>query len=948
MIKSNGQPSCPNQGPFKNYSIRLVKLNWQSRITIILVGTCLLFSLFFTLDFLIYKLITVLALQQANASAPINALLSSDLPIQADSDKDTTAICLAKNPIGWLDVAKSNRNFMTKHLSDEKKAPIRTTFSVNKLGVNFEIIYENQLKLSEDQERYIVDVLGNNHNSTNVDLYPINAQLNLARILEAYQTIMPFNPDIWIFSEPQNSMHFLWGDLNRCIDDLGELIMKLEKKTESLDALSSLGIQNLKLMRFLDSFGRPEAGSLIGHPFWLGSYLECQSIGSGESKILIELENPQRKLETRYCIGKIKYNAWLPEKEEVSIKVGLCLPKNCDSLALLKQNQLLKNESLEPVERVRKRVEQLMLLNFDNRLYKIQEFSLADVYCLPIEETRQLDLTGILLILFISAWLSACIYCTWLRSLRRRQQVEVARESLVQIMAIDVNLEEFIFSKKIDKGEPIVNLNILDSVKHFGCIGVILAHVLLTYLTLGTSYNHIVEYIGKDMRTMLLLSLNNVVDTFFVISGILVAYLMFKKMESSRSVLSNRKRSDEEAKVKRRAFIVVRYFKLAASRYLRMAPLYFLVYVWTKSISAHLGSGPLWDYASNNESLRGFCKRESWFWPLTFASDFKPITEHCVPPAWSVAVDLQFFLILPIFIWLLKNSKLIGYYIIVLVIVITTASTFNQYKLLFDYISLSDFAKLRLHVFSLLIKYAANAYSHPQNRIGPILIGLIGGHMLYEYETKMRIEEEKRKQESAIENEEEEEEEKCFQLWPNWMLGRCFKTVIVLNLVFMLAPTIVQLRERTREWNESDRDSKSNLFSWIWHEMIKYLLALNTSTQFDCNLALGGFVLIKPLWSICNCILFLRLATDLNKTLVGRLMSLNIWRQISKLNYAILLIHFEFIAYEAMSRLSLGPVTWPELVGKFSFAYLCSLCAALPLHLLFEQPMHKLTRKLLV
>lgn len=949
-----------NRSYLRSFSIRLDKLNWQSRITIILSGTCLLFSLFFTLDFLIHKILTVLALQQSFQQAShINAHTNGLFP--------TEGACLAQSRVNWTYLSEKStiQHKREDNNSTYHKQQMPTKPSVNKLGVNFEIIYENQLKLSQNQDEYKIESFGD---SSKIDSYPINAQLNLGRILEAYHEIMPFNPDIWLFSEPEKSLHLLWGDLNRCTLDLDEILSKFEEKIGvNKNAFGVLGVQNLKLMRFLDSFGRPESGTLIGHPFWLGSYLECQLIGSKiESKILIELDKPKRVLETRYCVGKLRFNSW-PQKEDVSIKVGLCLPKHCDSLALFKENQLMKKESLEPIEQLRRRIERLLFLNFDEKLYKREELSLVDVYCLPVEETRHFGVSAFMLILFILAWLSTCAYCTWLRHKRKannannkQQQVEEAtttkffNNSLIEIMAIDVNLEEFVFPKKVvvdeSKRKQIVNLNVLDSVKHFGCIGVISAHVLLTYLTLGTSYNHIVDHIGKDMRTMLLLSLNNVVDTFFVISGILVAYLMFKKLNNSSSGKKELKQHEGSSKVKKRIDIIIfKYTNVVASRYLRMAPLYFLVYAWTKCISVHLGSGPLWDYASNKQSLRALCQRESWLWPILFASDFKPITEHCVPPAWSIAVDLQFFLVLPLFIWLLKKSTKIGYSVIVGLIMITTLYTFSQYKSLFDYISLADFAKLRLHVFTLLIKYAASAYSHPQNRIGPILIGLIGGHMLHDYETKRnKMRKQQQQQRRQVEDsQEEEEEEEELQLWPNWMLGRWFRAVILLNLTFIFAPTIVQLRERFREAALEDGIISSSLFGLISRRIITFLLALNTSTNFDCNLALGGFVFIKPLWSICNCILFLRLATDLNKTLVGRLMSLDIWHKISKLNYAILLIHFEFISFEAMSRLSLSPITWPQLVCKFSFAYLCSVCAALPLHVLLEQPAHKLTRKLL-
>lgn len=588
-------------------------------------------------------------------------------------------------------------------------------------------------------------------------------------------------------------------------------------------------------------------------------------------------------------------------------------------------------------------------------LFASNEIKLNDIYCLPLDESRKLSLGARLLLLLLSCWLSACILCTWLRRRRRRQSALPSAQrrapanvdQLIEMLAIDVNLKQF-FSPKQQKQQrqqrvAAVNLDVLDSVKHLGCVGVVGAHVFLAYLSLGTAYGHTLEQVGKDMRTMLLLSLNNQVDTFLLISGLLGSYFALRRLDAqSQSQSQSRSQPQSEQDSERRA--TADWLKkplgllanMAAARYLRMAPLYFLVYAAAKWLAAHLGSGPLWDYATNGDSLRGLCRRESWLWPLAFASNLKPIAHHCVPAAWSLAVDLQFCcLLMPALVLALKRWPASRSYSLVgLLVCLSSWSALLDYRALLlsadSLVSPSDFAKLRLHVFAVLIKHSARAgYSRLLNRMGPILIGLLGGHLLRQYERRA-TEQLSRDPKAAAES----------NLWPRYMRGNCFRLALAGGLLFGCAPALVRLRERAR--------GPSSASAAATRRLLRLALGVDwTSPQLDSQLVLLGFVLIKPLWSVCNLLVLLRLCTDLRRSPLGRLMAMAGWRRLSQLNYAILLVHFELVAYEAMSRLAQTPIGWPELLSKFCFAYVCSLAAGLLLHVLVERPAHKLTSRFL-
>lgn len=898
-------------------------LNWSTRLAAILVGASVLFSLFYGTDMLFQKV------SSYTASSPPHNLVEQPFRREAAESKQANAssaavakqhssaqCALVESRVNWARFALASQPH--KHTKAPRQQSRRGDLII-KDAIDFDLIYENELRVDESQMRYVLGDAQHSHQRQ----VSVVAGAQLRRLLHAYNVAMPFNPDIWRISEPAEHMHLLSGELGECALALDAIARQLERArrlaANRRDSIMYVqGAQHYKLMQLMDSFGRPEAGALHGHPFWMGAFLECERVG--QAKPLLRL-GANMTLKTRYCIGKLGFLQDDADEEAtsntLSIKVGLCLPASCDSLALFKH----ATSDSRAVDSVREQIERLMWHNFDERVWPRHRFSLRDVHCLPDDTRRPMSSGARVLLCLILAWLCALAGATWLR--RQRTQFGVSR-ALLDALAIDANLARFVGFRELATARSYqqfgtrsahVNLNVLDSVKHLGCAGVIAAHVLLTYLTLGSSYRHTIEQVGGDLRTMLLLSLNNIVDTFFVISGLLVSYLMFKRADQTASVAQADKQTS-----KTKLTFVREYVRVVARRYVRMAPLYLLVYAWVKCLAVHIGSGPLWDYATSRESLRGMCHAESWLWPLAFASDFKPITQHCVPPAWSVAADLQFFLVAPLFLALLGRSQRAGYALLATLVVVSTCRTLIDYKSLLDYVTHKDFAKLRLHVFTLMIGHAAHAYNQPQNRIGPFLIGLIGGYLLRAYERRR------------------ERNDNGRRAWPACMRGAYFKCVCACALALMLAPCLVQVRERARANAPLD---------WWWRPAGELLAALNTSHTIDCYLALGGFVLIKPLWTVCNCVVFLRLATDLRHSLVARLMAMDVWRVLCKLNYAILLVHYEFIAYEAMSRLQLAPITWTDLVCKFAFAYLCSLPAAALLYVLFEQPAQQLTNWLL-
>lgn len=829
---------------------------WAARLASILAGVALLFALLAGLELLVSRLAGALALGQ-----------------------------LSGTPAGGAHGAQ---------LADGRRATSQATRpaqpSNERLANQFELIYEDELELEPGGAHYVAAGRWRE---------PVSAERRLRRLLEAHQAAMPFDADVWRLSEPAAHMHLLSGDLARCQADLGALVAALAAALGPGGAWAAQGAGRYRLAQWLDATGRPEAGALLGQPFWPGSYAQCERLGAGagQRQLLAELAargRPPAPMGARYCVAKAAWPAW--PSQGPTLKVGVCLPRHCDSWALfeLAAGPGAGNASRAALERVRRHVRRLILLSLDARLWPAGQLELRDLYCLPLEERRRLAAPAWPLLAGLAAWLALVAACTWWPGARRRLAPGAA-----QALALDGAP----FGRARPPGAH-VRLEVLDGLKHLGCAAVVGAHVLLVGLALGGSYAHTAERVGADLRTMLVLSASNVVDTFLLMSGLLAAYLGLARRAPAHA-------PGGRARARARAALG-QYARLVAGRYLRMAPLYLVVYAFAKTVAARLGSGPLWDYATNWHSLRGACRREHWLWPLLMASDLKPLAQHCVPAAWSLGVDLQLFLVVPLLVGGLRRWPRAAHALLAALVLASTLSAARAYTALLDHLAHQDLAKLRLHVFTVLLRHAAPAYSQPHNRMGPVLVGVAGGRLLHEYERRARA-----------------AGAGGAHHWPKWMRGRYLLAALLASLALLLAPCLVQLRERAKH------QQPAGLARWA--------LGLDAPVWLEARLALAGLALIRPLWSVCQCVLLLRLATDLAGSWPARLLALEAWRAASKLNYAILLVHFELILYESQTRLALSePLTWTQLVAKFAFAYLGSLLVAVPLYVLVERPAGRL------
>ncbi|GFW80234.1 nose resistant to fluoxetine protein 6 [Trichonephila clavipes] len=80
-------------------------------------------------------------------------------------------------------------------------------------------------------------------------------------------------------------------------------------------------------------------------------------------------------------------------------------------------------------------------------------------------------------------------------------------------------------------------------------------------------------------------------------------------------------------------------------RFLRIAPLHMMVYWTYTTLFTYTGSGPLWPTYDTNPVCRKY-----WWWDLLYINNFLTGWQQCLIVNWYLAVDMQLYMMSPLFV----------------------------------------------------------------------------------------------------------------------------------------------------------------------------------------------------------------------------------------------------------------------------------------------------------
>ena len=126
------------------------------------------------------------------------------------------------------------------------------------------------------------------------------------------------------------------------------------------------------------------------------------------------------------------------------------------------------------------------------------------------------------------------------------------------------------------------------------------------------------------------------------------------------------------------------YYKIYAHRFMRLAPVYYAVFLFGWLVGPYLNTGPWWFTYQ-----MGFCDCQHYWWSVfTMTINFFPgyvvANEGCFYWGWFTACEMQLFLIIPLLVYILefrlKSRKLAQ---ILLLLAILSLGTYINYRVIY-------------------------------------------------------------------------------------------------------------------------------------------------------------------------------------------------------------------------------------------------------------------------
>ena len=229
-------------------------------------------------------------------------------------------------------------------------------------------------------------------------------------------------------------------------------------------------------------------------------------------------------------------------------------------------------------------------------------------------------------------------------------------------------------------------------------------------------------------RRLLQIVLNTAygVDTFFVLSGLLVMYTNMSKKVKNKGQTN--------------------WFKYYFHRFFRLTPSYMFVILLVAKLRPFFGAGPVWFVAADTTACS-----DNWWTNLLYLNNFlkmgNNLSEMCLSHTWYLAVDMQMFLVSPIFLFVAYRYKLrplvcISGVTILASIIATACLVANDDTLPVN----SPFGRLnnrflgndQEEIFSNenFLEGFKDSYTKPYCRIQPYIMGMVLGYVLYTYFSK--------------------------------------------------------------------------------------------------------------------------------------------------------------------------------------------------------------------
>ncbi|XP_064599084.1 nose resistant to fluoxetine protein 6-like [Liolophura sinensis] len=494
-------------------------------------------------------------------------------------------------------------------------------------------------------------------------------------------------------------------------------------------------------LAMLDAAGKLPSGVLLGNIVWRGSYEQCVNVTAVLYDNITAKTNPKYPFRGRYCRLTALINdpnATAPPAAaginglftgSPGLVIGLCLPDSCqgeDAVGLVNSGLSLIPVKLPPVPLFGD-CSEVQDISTDTRAivvivltaifgaflilgtgYDIIRYQVpAYLASLPVDEGKGL-INGYTTVNRRESDIQGPYSPTEKTTLLGQDEGQAEVPHSGKLEALLLAFSVYSNGKKLlgtSRGQG--TLGAVHGVRFLSMTWVILGHTYVFGLTAGDNVGSFLPEMVSRFTFQGILNATVSVDSFFLLSGLLLAYLTLKEMDKRQGKLN----------------WGLFYFH----RFWRLTPPYMLVMMVYVPLFKYWGSGPQWPV---NGIEPNYCE-ESWWTNLLYINNLVQVEKMCMGWSWYLANDMQFFIITPIILIPLYYSAVIGMVIIGALLIATFIAT--------GILSHNYGAGAGLIAAGNVNNYFLYIYIKPWCRIGPYLIGLLVGYALYRTRCRLRL-----------------------------------------------------------------------------------------------------------------------------------------------------------------------------------------------------------------
>ncbi|KAK5986399.1 Acyltransferase [Trichostrongylus colubriformis] len=418
----------------------------------------------------------------------------------------------------------------------------------------------------------------------------------------------------------------------------------------------------------IDSFGKLPAGILEMTMVSSGSYVECR-----------DLTAPYK---THYCYADIAIkNMTNSLIGSMGMNVATCMPKSCSEKDIT-----------------------LLLTTIFNKQVVPLEFPSAKCVPTSVKPTTAFWIFMSFVAFFVTWAILASVADYFLD--KHHQSEGIKNMTVIRLFLT------FSFytnaSLLLDTGTPKEgNLRSLASIRFISMTWVAVGHTLGTNAMSSDALLPVLSLWNPLLSTAFTNAFLSV-DTFFLLSGILVAYLFFKARPPSKRVKS--------------PFTWILFY---VHRYLRLTPP-MMIFIGLYTVMLPFTNGP-WTASNAGNRMNTYeeaCQKY-WWRNMLYINNFFGMENECYGISWYLAVDTQLYVAAPLFLITLYISPIIGGVVLILFCAASVAFTYAiTYRDDLPALVLGAFAFAKTSVFF------DEFYEKPWTRCPPYLIGIGVGYIL--------------------------------------------------------------------------------------------------------------------------------------------------------------------------------------------------------------------------